>query len=93
MISKGRQAKPDDHASPGALNGRAVLTNESVRELRDLYKRGEMMQKQLAARFSVSLPLVQKILAGKLWPYPEAGYAGPLRAAQRGMWHRRGLSR
>jgi hypothetical protein len=62
--------RPTPHASPGApsygvSNGNAVLTEESVREMRSLYPARTM--KALAELFGVSYATVRQIIHRETW--------------------------
>lgn len=71
---KGRAAKPDQTTRASESNGAAKLTASKVRRLRERYRRGGVTQAALAREYKVSIPLIEKILGGRLWRYPEAGY-------------------
>lgn len=58
----------------GNLNGSSKLTEEQVMEIRNLRIKHKIKCKQIAEMFKVSVPLVQKIIAGKLWKSKKAGY-------------------
>ena len=63
MTAKGRRVRPD---SLGERNGRAVLTEADVREIRDARARGERLV-DVAARFGVGKSLVSLISRGECW--------------------------
>ena len=48
-------------------NGRARLSEEQVAMIRSLYKRGEVRQVDLAARFSISQCMISAIVRGVNW--------------------------
>lgn len=49
--------------SPGAANGRAKLTDQSVREIRA----SSLLGIQLATKYGVSSTVISQIKSGKLW--------------------------
>ena len=51
---------------PGTKNGRALVTEEQVREIRSRYKTGET-QDSLAAAFGVKQTTISQIVLGKIW--------------------------
>lgn len=51
----------------GERNGRAKLTESTVREMRTLYATGGFSQHQLAVMFSVSHALVSFVVTRKVW--------------------------
>jgi hypothetical protein len=63
-VSKGRQARVH-----GERNGRAVLTEALVREIRSLYQRGVRGRGQvaLARRFGVSDAIIGRIVRSEAW--------------------------
>jgi len=60
MTAKGRSANGERH-------GRAKLTEESVRAIRQLYQARIMTGRQLAARFQVSKQAISDIVRGVNW--------------------------
>ena len=54
-------------SQPGNRNGKAVLTTEQVLEMRELYARGGMSQRALAARYGIRQSAVSRIVTGKRW--------------------------
>lgn len=59
-VAKGRQLRGERHSM-------AKLTESQVRKIRERYAGGGIRQRDLAAEFGVSQPLVSAILSGKLW--------------------------
>lgn len=51
----------------GEAHGRAKLTAENVRYIREKYSSGEYMQKELSAMFGVSRPLISHIVTERHW--------------------------
>lgn len=64
MDAKGRRVNAP---SFGEANGSSKLSEGQVREIRALGVSRQITRKDIARRFSVSVPLVEKILAGKVW--------------------------
>lgn len=62
--TKGRRKPPT-----GELNGRAVLSEDQVIELRKLSALGEHSQKQLAKKFNISTSTCGNILSGRRWKH------------------------
>ncbi len=52
-----------DMHNKGRSGNRRVLTEDQVREIRKIGKRGRYSHGQIAVRFGVSRPLVQKVIA------------------------------
>jgi hypothetical protein len=73
MIRKGRQAPRSAHGSPGESNSQAKLTAKDVLRIRARYADG-VWQKVLAKEYGVSIVLIQKIVSGRMWKIPEAGF-------------------
>ncbi len=63
MVSRGRQRKP----FRGEDDGRAVLTNAIVTELRRSYKRGEESMRDIANRLGCGQTTIQRVIAGITW--------------------------
>jgi hypothetical protein len=73
---KGRSARPNN-PSRGERNGRALLTREQVRAIRELHEaegrklhgrpRQGITRKEMALRFGVSIPAIDAILSGRNW--------------------------
>lgn len=53
----------------GTDNFQSKLNPEIVREIRERYARGNVTQKMLANRFSVSQPAISAILSGRYWSH------------------------
>lgn len=51
----------------GENNGRAVLTEEQVQEIREAYARGGVRQVDLAEKYGVGQGAISKLLLGKSW--------------------------
>lgn len=51
----------------GVGNGRSILSEEQVHELRALYAEGGITQMQLAERFGVAQTIVSKVVLRKSW--------------------------
>lgn len=62
MFAKGRR-----RIMRGVLNGRAKLTWEQVRVIRERYAAGGISLKQLADEHNVNTALVHRIIQGKAW--------------------------
>jgi len=60
MVRAGRQAR-------GSRCKRSSLTDETVSEIRRLYAGGGILQRELAARFGVSQPMVGYIVRRTWW--------------------------
>jgi len=69
MIAKGRAAVVDGARYRGELNPSARLTEEQVRVMRSEYVPRVVTRSDLADKFGVSLPLVDKILGGRVWKH------------------------
>lgn len=63
MRTKGRASRKF-----GSANGRAKLTIETVRYIRDLYATGTVPQQWLADAYNVHQATISKIVLGKSWP-------------------------
>jgi len=66
MVKKGRSNKPT-----GESNGRAKLTDDAVRFIRENYKfrSKQCGQKQLARKFGVCVQTIQEVLDGRKWSH------------------------
>lgn len=53
----------------GIKNGNVKLTEDKVLEIKKLLNDGKTKQKEIASKFGVSVPLIQKIKYGKLWSH------------------------
>lgn len=67
MIERGRRVLSP---SPGERNGRAVLTDEQVREIRRRKAEGALLR-ELAPEFGVSMRMVSKIARREAWAHVE----------------------
>jgi hypothetical protein len=63
-MAKGRKVNYDRH---GERNPSAKLTAKQVEEIRDNYEPFKTPRKLIAKQYGVSLPLIDKILSGKVW--------------------------
>lgn len=63
MAKKGRARE-----QAGSVNGHASLTEELVREMRDIYAAGGVSYRQLSARYGVTRGHITSILNGTSWP-------------------------
>lgn len=54
---------------PGEKNGRAILTEKQVGEIRSLYATGEVSQQTLANRFGVDQTMISSIVRRKSWSH------------------------
>lgn len=63
MRAKGRRKE----INAGSENGRAKLSDDSVREIRRAYKNNELNQVALAEKFSVSQTVISLIVTRKTW--------------------------
>lgn len=66
MIRKGRERFIP---MPGEKNGQAILTREQVLEIREKYKRGVTLQKDLAKEYGVVRGTIKDLLAGRTWAH------------------------
>jgi hypothetical protein len=57
------------HPQQGEANGRAMLTEEDVGEIRALLAQGTLSQATVAAKYSVSPSTIREIAAGRLWKH------------------------
>jgi hypothetical protein len=64
MVACGRQTTGDKRTiiPRGSRHGRALLTEDDVREIRAVYSRGGVTQKQLATKYGVGRGTVQHIV-------------------------------
>lgn len=69
MVQKGRQARGDRLDNCGEANGRAMLTEANVLEIRARYAEGGVLQRELAVDFGVSVWLVGRIVRRELWTH------------------------
>lgn len=53
----------------GSRNGKAKMTEDTVREIKSLLKLGKFTQKEIAIRFFVSQPTINNIARGKNWTH------------------------
>jgi len=69
QLVKGTVGYGDEYLpSPGRRGGRATLTAAQVRLIRQRYTDGDT-QRQIAARFGVSVSTVSAIVTGKTWTW------------------------
>ena len=61
-VSKGRQTR-------GELTNSAQLTEEKVKEIRQLFGSGEYSKRQLADKYQVSWSIIHRALLGKTWKH------------------------
>jgi len=59
-VAKSRHARGERQAA-------AKLTEQNVRDIRANYALCRVTQKELAARFGVSLPTVNQVISGRVW--------------------------
>ena len=59
---KGRQPK-------GVINGMAKLTEQQVREIREKYEKGNILQNQLADEYGVGRKTISDIIIRKCWKH------------------------
>lgn len=64
MIAKGRAKNQRGHR-----NGRAILTDDDVVDIRTLYHIGDLTQVQLGAAFGVSRPTICDVLSRRHWAH------------------------
>lgn len=81
LLDMRRKGRSGDRRVYGEKNGSAKLTSNQVLEIRKRYLAGGITQKALAGEYGVSLPLIEKIIGGRLWKQRDAGY-GLLGAAR-----------
>lgn len=65
----GHMNGPGEGATRGEKNGRAILTQAKVTKIRELYAKGELGHRRIAAKMGVSRSLVQQIVQGKAWSH------------------------
>lgn len=58
---------PEEHANPGERNGNHRLTEDEVRDIRQMYSTGDWTQRELAEQFNVSQGNVAFIIKNKTW--------------------------
>lgn len=63
-VAKGRL-----HNQNGEKNPSAKLTSSQVLEIRELYKTGKYLQRELAIRFNTPLSSINQIITGKRWKH------------------------
>ena len=66
MVRKNRHGK-----SRGSHNGNSKLTKDKVRRIRQLYVTGKYNQRDLAAQFGVTQPLIGYIVRREIWTWLE----------------------
>lgn len=59
--------KPQLNPNPGTRNGRAKLTDDQVREIRQLYSEGGISQQKIADQFGINQTIVSGIVLRKYW--------------------------
>lgn len=64
MWARGRGVTP---ASVGSANGRAVLTENIVIEIRERFAAGQISPKDLAREYQVGRDVINRILTGRSW--------------------------
>jgi hypothetical protein len=57
------------HPPRGSAHGRAKLTEDNVREIRQLYATGNYSQLELGLRFGVSKHTISLIVRRKIWKH------------------------
>jgi hypothetical protein len=62
------------HPPRGEASPHAKLTTDQVREILALYASGGYRQRDLAARYSVSVAAIAKIVTGRKWKHEYAAY-------------------
>lgn len=58
-----------DAAKRGERRGHSKLTEEQVREIRDVYAEGKISQDKLAGLYGVTQTIVHRVLTGKSWAH------------------------
>lgn len=61
--------KPPNNPNPGAKNGRAIISDDQVREIRQRYKQGGVSQTSLANEFGLTQASVSRIVLRKNWSH------------------------
>ena len=76
MYSKGRQSRVGNRGrnkgmigNRGGANGRSILTEEEVLEIRQLYSKGNFTQQEISDTFGISRPQVNSIVNRLTWKY------------------------
>lgn len=64
----GHKNAPPPHV-PGIKNGRALVTEDQVREIRSLYATGDYSQEALGKRYGMKQTTVSQIILRKSWPH------------------------
>jgi predicted XRE-type DNA-binding protein len=64
MNARGRAKHP---GTPGETHHNAILTQEDVLQIRDLYATGSYSQYMLADKFGVQQPQISRIVNGERW--------------------------
>lgn len=67
-VAKGRKGGKPNLLIAGERHGLAVLTDETVREIRRLFASG-MMKKDIATRLNIGRHLVQSVVNGHTWSH------------------------
>ena len=67
MADMARKGRAGDSRSPGERNGRARLTEDQVREIRELYATGATTYRNLSQVYGVSEATVQFAVNRKTW--------------------------
>lgn len=62
MLNKGREAR-------GERNGQAVLSDDDIRQIRELYAQGGIYHRELAKMFNTTRPNITKILNNYRWKH------------------------
>lgn len=68
-----RDRKGRREAPAGGRNGQAKLAKEQVLGVRREYQRGDVYQRELAAKYGVSQCQISKIVLGQCWKHVEEG--------------------
>lgn len=56
------------NSMPGSTNPRAILTNDDIISIRELYAKGNVSQRELAKAYSMSKTQIGRILRHEQWP-------------------------
>lgn len=64
-----RHGRHRNDAHPGEKNGRAVLTEQQVREIRTRYAAGGVFQRELGEEYGVSTATISHVISGRNWKY------------------------
>jgi HNH endonuclease len=62
-----RNSKGRGHLPDGQLNGRCLLTESDVRDIRRLYASGELNSTQLSEKFQIKVGTIHHLLRGSTW--------------------------